>query len=213
VVSVADRDQVSIRRRAGARSLAAVLLALALMAGCAGSDAGDGDSDGSIAGGAGDLPEQLPGDVSFRKTPRTAIPAPDFSTELIDGTPVTASDLWEDRPLVLVFTASWCDRCADVHRTVAETVDEHEGAIGLLAVVPEDDVEGARAYAQELQLGHPIAVGDDEVWLNYAADEPPLVALVAPGGKVLRGWPGGVDGEDLTEHLDKLFVNSANDDG
>ena len=37
--------------------------------------------------------------------------------------PVTASDLWRDRPFVLVFTASYCDRCEEIHRAAAEAVD------------------------------------------------------------------------------------------
>ena len=183
-----------------------------LLVGC--TDSNDtSTTNGDSHGGAADLPGPLPSDVTFRKPPRSAIAAPDFSADLLDGSPVTASNLWGDRPLVLVFSASWCDRCADVHRDMAEVVNEQGDVIALLAVVPADDVEGAREYAQDLQLGHPIAVGDDSVWLNYAVDEPPLVALVAPGGKILRGWPGGVDADELAEHLDRLLVPSRGEGG
>jgi thiol-disulfide isomerase/thioredoxin len=195
-------------RRAGAIAVVTALL----IAGCTGDD-DEGTPDVNLPGGASDLPGPPPSDVEFRRAPRSSISAPDFSANLLDGAPVTASDLWDERAVVLVFTASWCDRCAGVHREVSEVVDDYEGAIALLAVVPQDDLQGARDYAQELRLGDPVAVGDDDVWLNYAADEPPLVALVAPGGRVLRGWPGGVEGEDLAEHLDKLFVSSANGGG
>jgi thiol-disulfide isomerase/thioredoxin len=195
-------------RRAGA---IAIMIAV-LITGCTGDDRGDAP-DANLPGGASDLPGPPPSDVEFRRTPRSSIPAPDFSANLIDGTPVTAGDLWDERPVVLLFTASWCERCADLHREVSAVVDEYGGTVALLAIIPEDDVNGARDYAREARLGDPIAVGDDAVWLNYAADEPPLVALVAPGGRVLRGWPGGVGGEELAEHLDKLFVSSADGDG
>jgi thiol-disulfide isomerase/thioredoxin len=195
------------------RFAGAVLIVMAvLVAGCT-NDEGGRTLDANFPGGASDLPGPPPSDVEFRRAPRSSISAPDFSANLIDGTPVTASDLWAERPIVLMFTASWCDRCADLHREVSAVVDEYEGSIALLAVVPEDDLQGARDYAQELELGDPIAVGNDDVWLNYAADEPPLVALVAPGGRVLRGWPGGVEPEDLAKHLDNLFVSSAGGDG
>ena len=184
-------------RRACALLLAVPVLLAAV--GCAG-----GDSGGEAHGGASDLPGPLPGDVAFRDAPDDAPPAPDFSADLVDGTPVTASDLWDDRPVVLVFTASWCDRCADVHRRAAEVVEEHDG-VALLGVVPGDDAEGAREYAQELGLGYPIAVGDEGVWLDYAVREPPAVVLVAPPGKVLRGWPGGVERTVLAQRLDELF--------
>lgn len=184
------------------RSACALLLAAAVLppaAGCAGGDSG-------VDGGASDLPEPVPEGIAFRETPADAPPAPELSAELVDGTSVTASDLWEDRPVVLVFTASWCDRCADVHRRAAEVVGDHEG-VALLGVVPGDDAEGAREYAKELELGYPIAVGDERVWLNYAIREPPAVVLVAPQGKVLRGWPGGVEAPVLARSLDELVEN------
>lgn len=175
-----------------------LLLTSLLVAACGGSD--------EVAGGAGDLPEPVPTAVTFAEPPPSALAAPDLTAELLDGTTVTASDLWRDRPLVLVFTASYCERCADIHRQVARAVDEHDGAIALLGVVGTDDVEGGREYAEELDLGHPVAVADERIWLNYAAREPGLVTLVSRGGKVLRGWPGGVTAEELRPRLEELFA-------
>lgn len=182
--------------RAAAR---VVVLALALVpAGCGGDD--------EQAGGAGDLPGPVPSGVEFRDPPESAPPAPDFSVELVDGTPVTGGELWADRPTVLMFTASFCERCTEIHRDVARAVDEHEGAIALLGVVGDDDT-GAPEYAEELDLGHPLAVAGERIWLNFAAREPSLVVLVSRGGKVLRGWPNGPDGDDLASELDELVVH------
>ena len=185
------------RRPRGAWVLLLPLAVLLVAAACGGGD------EQATDGGAADLPGPLPSDVAFRDPPAEAPPAPDFTADLVDGAPVTASDLWDDRPVVLVFTASWCERCADVHREAAEVVGEHEG-VALLGVVPSDDAGGAREYAQELELGYPIAVGDERVWLDYAIREPPAVVLVAPEGKLLRGWPGGVERTVLAEQLDEL---------
>jgi thiol-disulfide isomerase/thioredoxin len=185
------------RFRSGVRSL---LLGLVLVAsGCAG-----GDDD--TPGGAADLPGNVPEDVVYADPPAGAPPAPGFSAELLDGTPVSATDLWTERPLVLVFTASWCERCAELHREAAAAVDEHGDAIALLGMVAEDDAGAALDYAEELDLGHPIAVAPERVWLSYAAREPPVVVLISRGGKVLRGWPGGVAREVLARQLRDLVV-------
>ena len=195
-------------------SLTATVLVLGvvvLIAGCTGAGTGAGTEEGS-RGGIVDLPRSLPSDISFRKAPRRALAAPDFSVALLDGTSVSASDLWDDRPLVLLFTDSSCDACADVHREVAETISEHDGAIALLALVRENDIGGAREFAEDQQLDHPVGVGDERVWLNYAAEEPPLVVLLAPGGKVLRGWPGGVGSVDLDAQLDELYEKAPSED-
>jgi hypothetical protein len=84
-------------------------------------------------------------------------------------------------------------------------VDAHKG-VALLGVVPADDAQGAREYAEELELGHPLAVVGARAWLSYAIREPPAVVLVAPGGKVVRGWPGGVEAAVLARSLDKLVA-------
>ena len=162
-----------------------------------------GGGGGDTAGGSADLPGPVPDGVVYAHPPQNALPAPDFSAELLDGTRVDAADLWADRPVVLVFTASWCERCADLHRDVAAAVDEHDGAIALLGVVPEDDAEAARDYADRLDLGRPIASAPERVWLDYAAREPPVVSR---GGKVLRGWSGDVDRDVLARRLDELVV-------
>ena len=158
------------------RLAAAVTMLVVVLAGCGGDD--------EVAGGSDDLPEPVPAGVTF-ELPADGLAAPDFTAELLDGTEVTASELWRDRPLVLVFTASWCERCRDVHREAARVVDEHPGA-ALLGVVGEDDVDGGGEYADELDLGHAVAVAPEDVWLSYAAREPPVVVLVGPGGSRAR---------------------------
>jgi cytochrome c biogenesis protein CcmG/thiol:disulfide interchange protein DsbE len=141
--------------------------------------------------------------VEFSSTPPEGVDARDFTAKLMDGTSVRGSDLWKDRAVVLVFTASWCKQCREIHRSAAEVVKRHEGA-ALLGLVPADDGGPARDYAEELDLGDPLGTADDKVWLDFAAREPPVVVLVAPGGKVVRGWPGGVDDAVLDKALEDL---------
>jgi thiol-disulfide isomerase/thioredoxin len=145
----------------------------------------------------------------YAKPPAGALTAPPFSARLLDGTAVSAAELWKDRPLVLVFTASWCERCAESHREVAETVGEYGDAIALLGIVPADDADAAVEYADKLDLGRPTASASERVWLDYAAREPPVVVLISRGGKVLRGWPGGVSREVLARQLDRVVVRRA----
>jgi thiol-disulfide isomerase/thioredoxin len=176
-----------------------VALALLLLAGC-------GGGDDQVAGGAADLPGPVPAGVTFAETPSDALAAPEFTAELLDGTPVSASELWRDRPVVLVFTASYCDRCREIHRAAAGAVAEQDGAVALLGVLGTDDAEDGREYADDLDLGHPVAVASERTWLDYAAREPGLVVLVGKGGKVLRGWPGGATVEQLRPRLEELVV-------
>ncbi len=177
------------------RRLTVLLVALALAA-CGGDD--------DVAGGAGDLPGPVPAGAEYAEPPPSALPAPPFRAELLDGEPVVGAELWRERPHLLVFTASYCDRCRELHRAAAEAVDSFEGAAGLLGVVGEDDVAGGVEYADELDLGHPVAIAGERTWLNYAAREPGLVVLVAQD-QVVRGWPTGADAAELEAALDELI--------
>lgn len=150
----------------------------------------------------------MPAGVRYADPPAGGLRAPPFSARLLDGTPIEAADLWDERPVLLVFTASWCGRCAESHRDVAEVADEYDDAVAVLGVVAEDDADAAVEYTEKLDLGHPVAVAADRTWLDYAAREPPVVVLVSRGGKVLSGWPGGVSPEGLRRRLDKLVTAS-----
>ena len=168
-----------------------------LLAACGGND--------EVAGGADDLPGPVPTGVEFAKPPASALPAPDFTAELVDGTAIRGSELWRERPVLLVFTASYCDRCREIHKAAAAAVDERDGAVALVGMLGEDEAATGAEYATELDLGHPVAVADERVWLNYAAREPGLVVLVAPGGEVVRGWPAGASGAAIGAALDELI--------
>jgi hypothetical protein len=174
-----------------------VLLAVLALAACGGDD--------EIAGGAADLPGSVPAGVAFAEPPASALPAPPFEGELLDGTRIRSEDLWSERPFLFVFTASYCDRCREIHRAAATAVDRFGGAAGLLGLLGEDDVSPGAEYAEELDLGHPVVVASERTWLNYAAREPGLVVLVAKGGKVVRGWPAGVTAGALETALDDLI--------
>jgi peroxiredoxin len=177
--------------------LLAVLALLLPLAGCGGDD--------EVAGGAADLPGPVPAGVEFAQPPASALPAPDFAAELVDGTPLRGSELWAERPLLLVFTASYCERCRGIYRAAAEAVDGFDGAAGVVGMVGEDDASAGMEYADDLDLGYPVAVASERVWLSYAAREPGLVVLVSRGGKVVRGWPTGVTAAELEAALDKLI--------
>jgi thiol-disulfide isomerase/thioredoxin len=174
-----------------------VLLAALALAACGGDD--------DVAGGVADLPGPVPDGVEFAEPPASALPAPEFGAELVDGTRIRGSELWRERPVLLVFTASYCDRCREIHRAAAEAVEARDGAAAVLGLLGEDERAAGAEYAEELDLGHPVGVADERVWLNYAAREPGLVVLVARGGEVVRGWPAGVTAAALSDALDDLI--------
>ena len=140
----------------------------------------------------------------YAEPPASALPAPDFSAELVDGTPVRGSELWDDRPSHARLHGELLRPLPRHPPRRREAVDAQDGAAGLLGVVGDDDAGGAE-YAEELDLGYPVVVASERVWLSFAAREPGLVVLVAKGGKVVRGWPSAPSEAALADALDALI--------
>jgi peroxiredoxin len=180
-------------------TLAAALLLTATLLGCS-SDSSDPESPAA-------LPGPVPDGVSFRTPPKSAPPAPSFELRLLDGEVVDSDEQWSKRPVVLVFFESWCELCRDQQPEINELVEDYRDVVLFLGVAGLSDPDDLRAYVADNDVAYPV--GSDrsgEVWLDYAAEEPPLVALVSKGGQLLRGWPGGLPAESLRDQIDRLAV-------
>ncbi|MDQ4005467.1 MAG: TlpA family protein disulfide reductase [Actinomycetota bacterium] len=156
-------------------------------------------------GGAESLPGPVPTGVSFPEGDPASPPAPEFSLSLMDGTRVTGSELWRDRPVVLFFFASWCGACAEQQGDLTAIAERYHDTVVLLGVAGEDEFEAVKDYLDEHAVPYPAAIdGDLEVWRAYGVREPPHVVVIAKGGRVIRGWPGGVTRVLLEETLSAL---------
>lgn len=171
-------------------------LAAVVLAGC-------GASDPAPAG----LPGPVPDGVTFRQADDAALPAPEFELPLISGELLHAPTAWDERPMVLVFFETWCQICVERQPGLNALAEQYEDVVlfvGIAGLSEEDDV---RDYVSENGVPYPVGIDDTgETWLDYAADEPPLVALVTKGGQIARGWPGGIDADRIREQIDEVLV-------
>ncbi|WHT22167.1 TlpA disulfide reductase family protein [Crossiella sp. CA-258035] len=140
-------------------------------------------------GGASALPGPLPPGVTFRPPPPEAGAAPDFTVPLTDGTKVTASTLWRDRPLVVVFFSSWCAKCGTEQRKLTELANTYRDRVAFLGVAARDTEADLRGYLDQHQVPYPVGHDDQQqtVGRSYAVAEPPLLAVIAPGGTLAKG--------------------------
>jgi peroxiredoxin len=179
--------------------LVAISLAAALLTGCSSS----ADSDGSSA----TLPGPVPDGVSFRAPPDNAPAAPAFDLQLLDGAEVTLANQWAERPVVLVFFESWCGVCREQQAAINDLVEDYRDIVLFLGIANLSGEEDLREYIEENDVAYPVGIdGSGKIWLRYAAEEPPLIALVSKGGQLLRGWPGGLEAEQLRSQIEELAV-------
>nr|MDT0660518.1 TlpA disulfide reductase family protein [Micromonospora sp. DSM 115978] len=185
---------------------AAVLLALVVAVPVAGCTE-DPPPAPPVAGGAAALPGPAPTDLALRPAPSDSPPAPAIDGTLTDGTPLAVADLWADRPVVLTFFSSWCTTCAQRQDALSELARAHSDRVAFVGVVGEDTAEEVQDYLRTHRVGYPILVdADQRIWRSYAVREPPAVVLVARGGALLRGFPGGIDADTLADLLGELVL-------
>ncbi|WP_189168527.1 TlpA family protein disulfide reductase [Pilimelia anulata] len=189
------------------RALAAAGLVLAVLA-LAGARCGGPDAPaGPPPGGAAHLPGPAPADPRLRPTPTGAPGAPDFAGTLVDGTAVRGADLWARRPVVLLFVSSWCTPCAERADALSALAERYRDRVVFVAVAARDEPADLAAYLRAHRVAYPVVVDADEtIWRSYAVREPPAVAVVAAGGGLLRGWPGGLDAATLDARLHELVL-------
>ena len=181
-------------RGALAALLVAVLVAGAL-AGCAGTPRGR-------------LPGPVPSGVEFRPAPDDAPPAPPLTLELTDGTTLDLAEQWDERPVVLVFFETWCTRCEGQQGPINDVVEEYEDEVLFVGVANLSDPDDVATYVEDNNVTYPVAVDPSgDAWLMYAVAEAPLVALVSKDGSLLRGWPEGVAGRELSTTIAELAVH------
>ncbi len=172
------------------------LVLVLVLAGCGGAAPHDGGRD--------TLPGALPSGVSFAPATSTAV-APPFSLALLDGTRVEAAALWRSRPVVVFFFASWCSRCATQQKALAPLAEKYRDVVTFVGVGGQDKPPAVKAWLDDHDVTYPVGIdGRLETWRRYAVRQPPAVILIAPGGKLERGWPGGVSEDVLGEQLDRL---------
>jgi peroxiredoxin len=126
----------------------------------------------------------------------------------MDGTRVTASTLWDERPVVLFFFASWCGICPEQQVDITALADSYGDTVTFLGVTGEDEPEAVAEYLDEHEVPYAVAMDDElDSWIKYAVREPPQVVIIAKGGHVVKGWPGGTSKTVIDETLTELVMD------
>ncbi|MDQ7904882.1 redoxin domain-containing protein [Phytohabitans sp. ZYX-F-186] len=184
------------------RLLALLLVAVLGLAACGGAD------PEAPAGGAATLPGPVPADLALRPVPPGTPSAPVFTGTLTDGTALAAADLWAERPVVLLFFASWCTTCADRQDALSDLARDYRDRVVFVGVVTGDEPAELEAYLRAHEAEFPVVVdADGTISRSYAVREPGAVAVVAKGGALLRGWPGGLDASTLDNRIRELLLD------
>lgn len=144
--------------------------------------------------------------TTYIPAPSTAPPAPAFELELLDGSTLDLPAQWQNRPVVLVFFESWCELCAQQQPDITALSEEYRDTVLFVGVGHESSSEDATKFMREHDIDYPVGLDTGgEIWRRYRVAEPPLIALISKGGRLVRGWPGGTS--ELGEQIRQFLVS------
>ena len=90
-------------------------------------------------------------------------PAPDFSLQALNGTPVSLSE-YKGKVVLLNFWATWCDPC---RREIPRFVDLQKKYAGrglqIVGISLDDDAKAVPPFYQEFKMNYPVAIGDEKL--------------------------------------------------
>jgi cytochrome c biogenesis protein CcmG/thiol:disulfide interchange protein DsbE len=139
-----------------------------------------------------------------RREPLRAGPAPAFSLEATDGTPVSSSDL-AGRPAVVHDYASWCKPCRDEVAVLDATRRSHPALTVVGVVVRDDPAEAGRA-ARDLGLSWPLLVDPDEqAARGFGVDSAPVTFFISAEGRITGRLIGPVSRLLMDRQLERIL--------
>ena len=117
-------------------------------------------------------------------------PAPDFGLVDVEGRYHTLANLSEDKPLVLFFVEKECPCCKGA-KTFMDRIQEVYGDEANVVGVINADPPMAKAWSNAVLPTFPILCDPEMKTIQaYKAERGVYTTLVAPGGKVVKAYPG-----------------------
>ncbi len=174
--------------------LAAVLMAMLLLAGCASQDSDtstDGPAGGSTDGAVSALPP--PAD---RPAPRS------FAVTDLDGAEITLDGL-RGQPVVVNFFESWCTTCQGEQPALNEAALLSDAAF--VGISYRDTAESGRSYRDQFEVPYQLAHdAEGAVWRDYQVPGQPTTVVLDTEGREAARYVGPVTAPELRAVLDGL---------
>jgi peroxiredoxin len=160
-----------------------VVMAIGLALGCGLLGAGCGSGSGSTA--------------------TTAKTAPDFSGTTLDGVEVSLSG-YLGKPVVLVFTASWCPSCGEEAPEIDQFYRDQAGRVGVLAMDVNDSVADMQAFMSDGGYTYPVMLSADDAAGAYGVRVIPTLFVIDAEGRIAKKIIGGASAAELSSLIDDL---------
>jgi thiol-disulfide isomerase/thioredoxin len=111
-----------------------------------------------------------------------SVPAPAFEASDLEGAPVRFDPSRLNRPVLLIFWASWCEPCKTEVPALLRLHDQHRGRLDLIGINVDKELEQARSFVEESRIPYPN-LSDRELQISdrFGVHNMPFFVLVDRG--------------------------------
>ena len=120
----------------------------------------------------------------------TKTKAPDFTLPADDGKTYNLEDLARTKPVLLFFIVDSCPCCVTARPYIDRVQNAYRGSLTVLGVI-NADASVARLWARNNSASFPLLLDPSKEQLHaYNAKRGTYMALIAPGGRIEKVFPG-----------------------
>lgn len=134
------------------------------------------------------IQKQLTDDFAEEEAkPQINFLAPDFTLKDIFDNEVSLSNFRGEKPVLLVFWATWCSYCSKEKEDLKTFTDMYQNEIKVLIVDSGESKETIKNYIQENNINFLMLIDEQrEVWSKYLVRGTPSHFLIGKDGKIVN---------------------------
>ncbi len=131
--------------------------------------------------------------------------APDFTSEDINGNQISLSDFRGQKPVLLVFWATWCGYCAQELPNLKTFTQKHQDDIQVIAISSGEVKNTIVNYVKEKDINFMMLLDEQKkIWNSYLIRGTPSHFLIDQQGKIFTLMPGLASLDNLETMLKML---------
>lgn len=128
--------------------------------------------------------------------------APDFVAENVNGNRINLSDFRGQKPVLLVFWATWCGFCAKELPDLKTFTKEHQNDIQVIAVSSGEPKSTIVDYIKEKEVNFMMLLDEQKkIWNSYLVRGTPNHFLINKQGIIVTRQPGPASLDNLETML------------
>jgi len=112
--------------------------------------------------------------------------------------------------VVVNFWAPWCVPCREEHAVLIAAAEQYAGAVTVLGIAYESDLDDVQAFLDELGRAYPVAMDDhSRAAINFGVRGVPETFFIDREGIVVGKVSGPVDAAIMTATLDAILIGES----